>query len=293
MKHILLTCLTAVWVSGIAYGHDDLKKNGLITLSQAQDTTVMDTIKDNHQKKRRIKISLGNGVDNTIRVEKLDSVHHDDDKDMLRVHGKKPKVILGITFSRFDLGLATLIDNGSFTLSPENDFLKNRTWKTINVGFDVFQFGYRFNEKFRLFMSAGFDWTHIRLKNDIIFERNTSPLSYTESDIHYDKNRFSSSYLRIPITFEHRFGPDRDLRIAYGPIGGFLLNGSQKFKSSEEGKRKVKDDFNYAKFRYGAFARIGYQWVGLYAKYYFNDMFENSPQQEGLRNLSFGLMFFF
>ena len=72
-----------------------------------------------------------------------------------------------------------------------------------------------------------------------------------------------------------------------------MLNGSQKFKSSEEGKRKVKDDFNYAKFRYGAFARIGYQWVGLYAKYYFNDMFENSPQQEGLRNLSFGLMFFF
>src|SRR5690606_16034107 len=168
-------------MSGVAHGHDDLKKNGLITLSQAQDTTVMDTIKDNHQKKRRIKISLGNGVDNTIQVEKLDSVHHDDDKGMLRVHGKKPKVILGITFSRFDLGLATLMDNGSFTLSPENDFLKNRTWKTINVGFDVFQFGYRFNEKFRLFMSAGFDWTHIRLKNDIIFERNTSPLSYTES----------------------------------------------------------------------------------------------------------------
>ena len=292
MKHILLTCLTAAWMSGVAYGHDDLKKNGLISLSQAQDTTVMDTVKG-AGKKKKIHVVWGSDQDNTLSVEKVDSTRYDEDRGMLRVQGKKPKVILGITFSRFDLGLATLMDNGSFTLSPENDFLKNRTWKTINVGFDVFQFGYRFNEKFRLFMSAGFDWTHIRLKNDVIFDRNTTPLSWQQSDIHYDKNRFSSSYLRIPITFEHRFGPDRDLRIAYGPIGGFLLNGSQKFKSSEEGKRKVKDDFNYTKFRYGAFARIGYQWVGLYAKYYFNDMFENSPQQEGLRNLSFGLMFFF
>jgi len=294
MKHILLTCLTTIGISGATFGY----ASGLAdrpAIATVQDTTVMDTVKDKYQKKRKLKISLGNGVDNTIQIEKIDSTDHkqNDDSGMLRVHGKKPKVILGVTFARFDLGLATLLDNGSFTLSPENDFLKNRTWKTINVGFDVFQFGYRFNEKFRLFMSAGFDWTHIRLKNDIIFERNTSPLTYTESDIHYSKNRFSSSYLRIPLTFEHRIGPDRDLRIAYGPIGGFLLSGSQKFKSGEEGKRKVKDDFNYAKFRYGAFARIGYQWVGLYAKYYFNDMFENSPEQEGLRNMSFGLMFFF
>lgn len=292
MKYILLSCLIAFGVSGAASGHGTVEDP---VIQRARDTTYLDTVKTVQRKKHKLTFSLGNGVDNTIQVEKLDSTNKEDDdnKRTPSVYGKKPKVILGITFSRFDLGLATLLDNGSFTLSPENEFLKNRTWKTINVGFDVFQFGYRFNEKFRLFMSAGFDWTHIRLKNNIIFERNTTPLTYTQSDIDYSKNRFSSSYLRIPITFEHRIGPERDLRIAYGPIGGFLLNGSQKFKSDEEGKRKVKDDFNYTKFRYGAFARVGYQWVGLYAKYYFNDMFENSPQQEGLKNLSFGLMVFF
>lgn len=292
MKYILLTCLTTIAVSGanLASGTNLHQPSAI---SAFQDTTIMDTVKDNGSQKRKLRIMLSSEKDNSISIEKVDSNEHVVGKEERYIRGRKPKVILGITFSRFDLGLATLLDNGSFTLSPENDFLKNRTWKTINVGFDVFQFGYRFNEKFRLFMSAGFDWTHIRLKNDIIFDRNTSPLSWQQSDIHYDKNRFSSSYLRIPITFEHRLGPDRDLRIAYGPIGGFLLNGSQKFKSSEEGKRKVKDDFNYAKFRYGGFARVGYDWVGLYAKYYFNDMFENSPQQEGLRNFSFGLMFFF
>lgn len=291
MNYILSTCLIALGICGTAYGRAWEMESKSVGITK-QDTTIMDTIKETSERKRKVKFNFGNGVDNTIQIEKNEDADGGN-KSTVHVRGQKPKVILGITFARFDLGLTTLLDNGSFTLSPENDFLKNRTWKTINVGFDVFQFGYRFNEKFRLFMSAGFDWTHIRLKNDIIFDRNTTPLSWQQSDIHYDKNRFSSSYLRIPITFEHRVGPDRDLRIAYGPIGGFLLNGSQKFKSDEEGKRKVNDDFNYAKFRYGAFARVGYQWVGLYAKYYFNDMFENSPQQEGLRNFSFGLMFFF
>jgi len=287
MKYIL-TCLAALSISGHVFGYD--LANTLFW--SAQDTTNMDTVKTS-TKKRKVTIRFGNGVDNTVEVNTEEEHRKNDDKGMVRVQGKKPKVILGITLSRFDLGLATLIDNGSFTLSPENKFLDNRTWKTINVGFDVFQFGYRFDEKFRLFLSAGFDWTHIRLSNDIIFDRNTTPLSYTTSNIQYSKNRFSSSYLRIPITFEHRFGPDRELRLAYGPIGGFLLNGSQKFKSEEEGKRKVKDDFNYAKFRYGGFARIGYQSFGLFAKYYFNDMFENSPDQEGLKNFSFGVMLFF
>jgi hypothetical protein len=31
----------------------------------------------------------------------------------------------------------------------------------------------------------------------------------------------------------------------------------------------------------------------VFAKYYVNDMFENSPDQKGLRNFSFGLTFGF
>jgi hypothetical protein len=288
MKHILLTGLFFFGIGATVFGN---KLREIPLVYQSTDTTNMDTVKSETKKKRKITFKLDSDGDKLLEVTKEDEKEKGDKE--VKKYGKKSKVILGITFSRFDLGLATLLDNGSFTLSPENDFLKNRTWKTINVGFDVFQFGYRFNENFRMFMAAGFDWTHIRLKENIIFERNTSPLTYVQSDIDYKKNRFSSSYLRIPITFEHRFGPDNDLKVAYGPIGGFLLSGSQKFKSDEEGKRKVKDDFNYAKFRYGAFARVGYQSFGLYAKYYFNDMFENSPQQEGLKNLSFGLMLFF
>jgi hypothetical protein len=38
---------------------------------------------------------------------------------------------------------------------------------------------------------------------------------------------------------------------------------------------------------------MGYAGWGIFAKYYANDMFENSPDQKGLRNLSFGFTFGF
>jgi hypothetical protein len=37
------------------------------------------------------------------------------------------------------------------------------------------------------------------------------------------------------------------------------------------------------------YGRVGYGFLGIFAKYYFNDMFENSPAQKGLKNFSFGL----
>lgn len=202
----------------------------------------------------------------------------------------------GLTFSNFDLGLTQMLDNGKGSLSSGNEFLRYRRWKSVNVGFDVAQFGYRYSGGFRIVLSAGFDWTHFRLKNDIVIKEDTSPLGYESSDVRYSKNRFSSSYLRIPLTFEFRTqtkGYPGRLRYSFGPIAGILLQGSQKFKSKEEGKTKNIDDFNYAPFRYGAFARVNFGGLGLYTKYYFNDMFENSPTQEGLKNLSFGLMFNF
>jgi hypothetical protein len=206
---------------------------------------------------------------------------------------KNNKLFAGLTFSRFDLGLAKMLDHGKGTLSPENEFLSYRAWKSVNVGFDVAQIGYKFDDQFRILLSAGFDWTHFRLKKNVIITEG-SPLSYEESSIGYSKNRFSSSYLRIPLTVEVKSKagtfPHR-LKLAAGPIAGVLIQGSQKFKSEQEGKKKNKDDFNYTPFRYGAFARVGYNGFGLFAKYYFNDMFQDSPDQVDLKNLSLGVTF--
>ncbi|HEY4325659.1 MAG TPA: outer membrane beta-barrel protein [Mucilaginibacter sp.] len=204
-----------------------------------------------------------------------------------------PKWSIGITFSRFDLGYATLIDNGSFTLSPQNQFLRYNQAKTSNVGFDLIQAGVRLSSTFKIYVSGGIDWTHIRLRDNITILPNQPVLTYRPDTIVYSKNRFSSTYLRIPLSFDFRTRANaggRWFHFVFGPEGGFLLDGRVKQISQENGKQKIDDTYHYATFRYGAFGRVGYGIFGLFAKYYFNDMFEDSPQQAGLKNFSFGLM---
>jgi len=80
--------------------------------------------------------------------------------------------------------------------------------------------------------------------------------------------------------------------LAGGPMIGILYNGRVKQISDENGKEKFNNDYHFTKVRYGLTARVGYGALGIYAKYYFNDMFDTA-QQAGLKNLSFGFMFGF
>lgn len=213
------------------------------------------------------------------------------EKDSVITSGS-PGFSFKLTAARLDIGLVKLRDNGSFSLSPANDFLDYNAWKSNNVGFDVLEFGYRVNRHFKIYLSGGFDWTHLRLEKDITILPNAPVLDYTTDAVAYDKNRFTSSYLRLPLSFEFKTSSDRHGNKAYfifGPDAGFLINGRVKQKSSENGKQKFDDNYHFTQFRYGGFARLGYGGAGLFVKYYANDMFENSPAQEGLKTMSFGL----
>jgi len=267
MKKILL----AILISGTA-GH---------AFAQSADTVkkLTDTTKRKADTAGSFSIHYGGHFNDN------DTSHHKDKG--------YPRGFIGITFSRFDLGLAKLVDNGSLTLQPQNQFLNYRAWKTSNVGFDVFQMGLRFSHNFRIYLSGGFDWTLIRLEDNITILKDQPVLSYKQDDIDYSKNRFSSSYLRVPLSFDFRTNEDRHgtrWHFVFGPDGGVLLEGMVKQISQENGKQKFYNPYNYANFRYGGFIRLGYEAFGVFAKYYANNMFQNSPEQDGLKNFSFGLM---
>lgn len=299
MKYMSLTvwfCTVLLTVSA-----QEKKRTDSIRRSDevAMDTVIMEDVKTGE--KRKVRIIIPGKDEGMITIEKSDKTYEykkdDDDTKAHDVkvttdHPRKSYPIYGITFSRIDLGLVKLIDNGSFTLSDDNRDFRYRPGKTVNFGFDLLQAGYRFNDNFRIFLSGGFDWTYIRLRENIDFLENTTPLEWVDSPVDYSKNRLTATYLRLPLTFElrstHHSGLGR-LRFAFGPEGGFLLKGTQRFKSDEQGKQKFKDDYNFTQFRYGAFARFGVGSFGIYAKYYFNDLFENSPAQAGLQNMAFGL----
>lgn len=205
----------------------------------------------------------------------------------------KGRFVGGITFTRVDLGFSRLIDNGSFELSATNDFLDYRGGKTSTFSFDVLQFGYRFNSNFKLYVAGGFDWTHIRLKNNVTIQKNTPALVAIPENIEFSKNRFSSSYVHVPLNFEFRTKENSHgerFYLVFGPEVSFLLNGKVKQISNENGKQKFTDDYTFAQFRYGGTVRLGYGALGLFAKYYPNDMFEGAAQR-GLTNMSVGITF--
>lgn len=264
-----------------------------VSSTSAMDTVIMEDIKTGETK--IVKIFFPGDDGETIRWERT-SKHKDDSTKKTRyVKNTYPKPIFGITFSNVDLGFSKPINNGEFNLTGENDLLKYRPSKTINFGFDVLRVGYRFNQNFRVFAAGGFEWNYLRLNKNIEFNADQSPyLEHVISDQNFRKNRLTSTYFRVPLTFELR-GPHKSAmgrtKFAFGPVAGFLMKGTQRIKTPDGKKIKEKGDFGYAPFQYGVFARFGVGSLGVFGKYYFNDMFIDTPTGAELQNLSFGVTF--
>lgn len=257
--------LTTVIVSGLTF-------LAALSASAQQDSV----------KRKKFDINYGVGI---TMGEKRDSTG--------KIDESKGRFVGGITFTRLDIGFSKLIDNGSFSLSPANEFLDYKAGKTSHVSFDVLQIGYRFNSNFKIYVAGGFDWTLIRLKDNITMAKNSPVLTYTTEtpEILYSKNRFSSSYVHLPLNFELRSKENKNGNRFYfvaGPEIAFLINGKVKQISDEYGKVKVKDDYNFAPFRYGGAVRLGYGSAAIFAKYYASDMFDSAPQK-GLKNMAFGI----
>lgn len=269
MKNLLLT---TILISGV------MSMTALQVNAQQDSTAKQDSPARTSFKNRKFKTSVGFG----------------DQEDSTKLKSApKGRFMGGITFTRLDIGFSRLIDNGSFKLSPQNKFLDYKGAKTSTISFDVLYFGYRFNPNFKVYIAGGFDWTLIRLKNNITIQPNTPDLTYVESPVDFSKNRFSNSYVHFPFNFEFRTKEnDKGKRFYFvvGPEVSFLLNGKVKQISDEYGKQKFRDDYDFQQVRLGGTFRIGYGGIGLFTKYYFNDMFDSVPQK-GLKNMAFGITF--
>ncbi len=231
-------------------------------------------------------------VDSTDNTNISISIGKEDENSKDHKKITYPRTYGGITFTRVDWGFSRLSDDGSFTLSDENQFLSYK--KASNFGFDIAQFGIRFSDQFKVYLAAGFEWNYWRLKQNNLLLENVTPLDYRPLDenANYSKNVFTSTYLRLPLSFELRSKPlnnGKRVKLAFGAMTGVLLKGTQRLKSEENGKQKFKDTYNLATFQYGPFVRLGYDNFGIFGKYYINDLFEKSPAQEGVRNIAFGL----
>jgi len=199
-----------------------------------------------------------------------------------------PRVFGGLT-ARLEWSFSRPIDNGSFSFSAENRFLEYK--KASNFAVDFAQIGVRFSDAFKASLAIGAEWNYMRLNNNIILDRDATPLSHTETSEPYKKNVFRSTYFRVPIGLEWRTGKNhrgKRAKITAGAITGLRIGGKQVLKGDKV-KLRYKDDYHLASFQYGPYVRIGYGAFGLFAKYYVNSMFENAPKGQELNNFAFGL----
>lgn len=271
-----------------------LQSSAFATTTHVADTVILEDVKTGEKKKVRI---YPPGSEDTGLIIGTDSIVFEDSGKTKTVK-KKSGGIFNVGIYRIDLGLTKPVGSDGFSMTGENaEILNYRPWKTMNFGFDVIQAGYSFNQNFRIYLSGGFDWTYYRLRNNLIFDPHGSPYdTAVEADAPLTKNRLTATYLRLPLAFEFRTNHITDnkrTKISVGPVAGFLLKGTQRYKMEGVGKVKRKGDHDFATFQYGVFTRFQIGNMGAYGRYYFNDIFENSPQGTEVQNFTFGLTFDF
>lgn len=121
-----------------------------------------------------------------------------------------------------------------------------------------------------------------------------------EDEVDYDKNKINMKYLEIPIELRFRTRPNAKenfFRIYAGLRGGWNFANYSQFETEDVDVR-FHDLEEISNWRLGAYGRIGYSAISLYAYYGLVDVFDYDPEGDvpdmtGVKSMAFGLSFSF
>lgn len=219
-----------------------------------------------------------------VKLYKKDDDDDDDDNDKSRDKIKTRWFML-------DLGFNTYLSDGSFNLPSElNDFDLHYA-RSVNVNLHIFRqriglVGNHLNFMYGLEVA----WNNYHFENDITLLHDVDEVTLVNSGVDFKKNKLATSFLQMPVLFNIETNPNKpgkSFRISAGGYGGLLLGARTKQKSSENGKVKIKDDFNLNKFRYGVIGQVGIGPINFYVDYALNNLFKDNAGPE-LRPISIG-----
>lgn len=113
----------------------------------------------------------------------------------------------------------------------------------------------------------------------------------------YKVNKFTLSYLEIPVELRFRTKSINTFKISAGFKFGLLLqehtkySGDDLFDAASEYQIKFKEykHRNISKFSYGPTLRVGYRWFNLYASYSMTPIFEKDKGPQ-MYPVSLGIM---
>jgi hypothetical protein len=124
-------------------------------------------------------------------------------------------------------------------------------------------------------------------------------LEYTiiDSDVSFDKNRFSQLLVEVPIEFRWRtstYESHKFWRIYGGFKVGYLLYDESFYKDAYE-KIVVRKNNDFNQFQYGTYISAGYNSINVFAYYGLNSLFQSaktSTESIDMNSLNVGIMLY-
>ena len=190
--------------------------------------------------------------------------------------------------SQPDLPGDLMIDFGLNMWSEDTEKLRLDLWRSHSLGI-YYNKRFRLTDKFSFYTGLGFGI------DKYAFNDNFTWLSDSQGKISLDtltgvnltKNKLVTTYFDIPIEF--RFFPTgtvhgEGLFVGVGAIGGMRVDTNTKIKyllGESDVKEKLDHRLGVSDLRYGVQARLGFRSFHIYYKYYFNSVFDGSPDESG------------
>lgn len=240
------------------------------------------------------KIMLGN----TKIIIISDHDNNDFDSDSLNLDSCEEENDGWAMVGVFNIGANGYLFDNQIGLPSQYQSMELDYSKSKSLGFDFMIRGLDlFNKRVYLSPGIGLDWNkyHFKDKQQKLSTQNDTVLFLVDSSVTYDKYKLRTTYLQVPVLLGFRLGNlDKNVvNVQVGAIAGYNIGALTKSKYAVDGtkyKDKVRDDYNINPFKLDAVARVSFGSVGLYGRYSFTSLFEES-KAPNVTPFSVGLTF--
>lgn len=162
--------------------------------------------------------------------------------------------------------------------------------KSVNV--NIWLYEQRFNlikRNLTLKYSVGLELNNYRFRENIVFEDSPNRVVLDPTK-NFSKNKLAADYVTVPVVLSYNFKTTRKNRygISAGVSAGYLYSARHKTVSNEDGKNKVRDDFNLRPFKISYVGELALGPIKFYGSYATQSMFKNGLD---LTPYSFGVRF--
>lgn len=257
-----------------------------LTPAAAQKDTVV-------KKEKRI-IIIKEGSDSSSR-DTIEFKGFDTDEEEITGLPKQPATI--VSGGSLDFGFSNVSKpNNDFIVGlPYTNFPELNNGKSLHIGLEN-NWGFNLIKgKMRLWMGLRYDINNYRFNNPDtrLLENQPAFISTVDSMSNSTKSKVVVNYIGVPIALGYQsdaFDAEDGFYIKAGVNAGYRVRVHTKVKLENGNKEKGFDDFNFNDFALTPFVMLGYNNIGLYARYTTTPLFKEGEGQEAYA-FQFGLVF--